>query len=164
MISVYENVDYYRKIENKKIEISTCMCNKNMNINSRAWTCPNTSKSAVINMSRDNTCSSKIKIGRGRRWKRQHGMCTYASDSTRLLLLVPERKQSPSVGLLVFFPSYVSPPDSRKALQFCSSRTRDATWFMLHVNFASTLDVSDWSRRLVIFYSSTAREMSSFIK
>lgn len=112
----------------------------------RAWTYLDTFICAIIKMSRGNTCSNKIKIGCGYRRKRHSVACArmrFASDSTRLLLLAPKRKRSPSVGLLAFFSPYVSPLSSRKALQFYSSRTRDAAWFTLHVNFVSTLDVSD---------------------
>lgn len=90
------------------------VCNNNVNINSRAWICPNTFKSTVINMSGDNTCSNKIKIDCGCIGEKDiarhvNSRMRSASDSTHLLLLVPKHKRSPSVGLLAFFLSYVSP-------------------------------------------------------
>lgn len=125
---------------------------------------------AVINMSRDNTCSNKIKIGCGHRWKRHSTwhvhVCAPRLTRLDLLLLVPKRKQSPVGRSTCAFPDRM----------FHLLALVKPYSFIVHVRAmlhglccmsilqARSLGVDDWSHRLVIFYSSTACEMSSFIK
>lgn len=93
LILICENEDYYYKIKNNRIGVSIYIYV--YNICKYRFTHINNKRAVIINMSRDNTCPNKIKIGCDYRHSMACARTRFASDSTRLLLLAPKRKRSP---------------------------------------------------------------------